>query len=61
MTSYDFEQAVAHATGESRREIRRRGFQPLLLGSEKQPAVSDDSAGVADREAGPVERTVLFP
>ncbi len=61
MTSYDFERAVSQATGESRREIRRRGFQPLLLSPEEHPAVNEESAGAVDRDTRPVELAVLFP
>jgi len=61
MTSYDFEQAVAQATGESRREIRRRGFQPLLFGPEERPAVNEESVRTVDRDDHSVERTVFFP
>jgi hypothetical protein len=51
---------VARVTGETRREIRRRGFQPLTLPAES--ATDDDAEGtVVDWDELEAERPVLFP
>ena len=57
MSPCELERAVAEATGETRREIRRRGFQLL---SETE-ATDDVDAAVVDWDALEAERPVLFP
>ncbi|MBL9090494.1 MAG: hypothetical protein JNL96_04680 [Planctomycetaceae bacterium] len=60
MSPFELERAVAQATGESRREIRRRGFQPLPLAEESRDEV-DAHLGVIDWDVLQAERPVLFP
>ena len=51
---------VARVTGETRREIRRRGFQPLTLPAES--AADDDADGtIVDWDELESDRPVLFP
>ena len=51
---------VARVTGETRREIRRRGFQPRTLPAES--AADDDAEGtVVDWDELEADRPVLFP
>lgn len=57
MSPCELERAVAEVTGETRREIRRRGFQLL---SETE-ATDDVDAAVVDWDALEAERPVLFP
>lgn len=59
MSPSELERAVAAATGESRREIRRRGFQPLRL--EHESEIDADQSTVVDWDAVDAERCVLFP
>ena len=61
MGSRELEFAVAAVTGETRREIRRRGFQPLVL--DRDPHADDTltTVGVVDWDALQAERVVLFP
>ena len=61
MSPYELEQAVALATGESRREIRRRGFQPLVFGEEPSSGELDTELGVVDWDLLEAERPLLFP
>ena len=61
MSRYELERAVALATGESRREIRRRGFQPLVLGEESSGGELDAELGVVDWDQLAAERPLLFP
>lgn len=60
MSPYELERAVALATGETRREIRRRGFQPLSLTDDVR---GDDELkiGVVDWDLLQAERPLLFP
>ncbi|MBA4017732.1 MAG: hypothetical protein C0483_11210 [Pirellula sp.] len=60
MSPPELERAVALATGESRREVRRRGFQPLPL-AEEPPDDHDTNVGVVDWDLLQAERPVLFP
>ena len=51
---------VARITGETRREIRRRGFQPMALPAE--PVADDDADGtIVDWDELEADRPVLFP
>ena len=59
MSPCELERAVAQATGETRREIRRRGFQPLF--PEIDPAFDADEGAVVDWAVVDAERPVLFP
>lgn len=59
MSPIELERAVASATGETRREIRRRGFQ--LLMPERDLAADGDDASIVDWDALDAERPVLFP
>lgn len=59
MSPCELERAVARATGESRREIRRRGFQPLV--PELEAAVDGDDGVVVDWDLLEAERLVVFP
>lgn len=59
MSPSELERAVAAATGESRREIRRRGFQPLRLEDESE--IDADQRTVVDWDALDADRIVLFP
>jgi hypothetical protein len=64
MTLSELERAVARSTGETRREIRRRGFQPLQADSGLLVVGDRDEAatvGVVDWDALEAERPVLFP
>lgn len=61
MGSRELEFAVAAVTGESRREIRRRGFQPLVLEGEPHADDAPTALGVVDWDALQVERLVLLP
>lgn len=65
MNLQDFERTVARVTGESRREIRRRGFQPVLPDGEFGGSAGEDdgptSVGLVDWDALEAERPVLFP
>lgn len=58
MSPFELEHAVASVTGETRREIRRRGFQ--LVTPEAEISVDDDIS-VVDWDALEAERPVLFP
>ena len=58
MSPFELECAVASVTGETRREIRRRGFQ---LVTPEVDAVGDDEVSVVDWDALEAERPVLFP
>lgn len=57
--------AVARTTGETRHEIRRRGFQPLPADAEFGVVVGDPdeaaTVGVVDWDALEAQRPVLFP
>ena len=59
MSPCELERAVAQATGESRREIRRRGFQPLTPDNELTEG--DDEGLVIDWDVVDAQRLVLFP
>jgi len=59
MSPTELERAVAAATGETRREIRRRGFQ--LLTPELDLTAHGDDGSIVDWDALDAERTVLFP
>lgn len=59
MSPTELERAVASATGETRREIRRRGFQ--LVMPELDLAADDDAGSIVDWDALDAERPVLFP
>ena len=59
MSPCELERAVAQATGESRREIRRRGFQPLV--PENEGTADHDEGLVVDWDAVDAQRLVLFP
>jgi len=59
MSPTELERAVAAATGETRREIRRRGFQ--LLTPELDLAADGDDGSIVDWDALDAERPVLFP
>lgn len=61
MSPSQLEQAVAEATGESRREIRRRGFQ--LCRPQDALDVDEDEVAysVVDWDALEAERPVAFP
>jgi len=59
MSPTELERAVAAATGETRREIRRRGFQ--LLTPELDLTADGDEVAVVDWDALDAERPVLFP
>ena len=59
MSPCELERAVAQATGESRREIRRRGFQPLVPDNELTEG--DDEGLVIDWDVVDAERFVVFP
>ncbi len=61
MGSRELEFAVATVTGESRLEIRRRGFQPLVLYGEPHADDTPTAVGVVDWDALQAERFVLFP
>ena len=61
MSPCEFERAVARATRETRREIRRRGFQPVYVGSEEPTTQEDLRVGVVDWDALDAERPALFP
>lgn len=61
MSPCELEQAVALATGESRREIRRRGFQPLVFDEEPSGGELDTELGVVDWDLLEAERPLLFP
>ena len=51
---------LARVTGETRREIRRRGFQPMILSA--NPTAEDDAeVSVVDWDELEAERPVLFP
>jgi hypothetical protein len=56
----ELERAVARATGESRREVRRRGFQALAW---SEALIDDDepNVGVVDWDLLEHQRPVLFP
>ena len=56
----ELERAVARATGESRREVRRRGFHALAW-SEARPDDDESNVGVVDWDLLEHERPVLFP
>jgi hypothetical protein len=58
MSPTELERAVASATGETRREIRRRGFQ---LVSPEVDIPIDDEASIVDWDALEAERPMLFP
>lgn len=58
MSPVELERAVASVTGETRREIRRRGFQLVTPDTE---SVGDDDLSVVDWDALEAERPVLFP
>ncbi len=58
MSPCELERAVAQATGETRREVRRRGFQ--LVATEESADESGEGA-VIDWDAVETERPVLFP
>ena len=59
MSPCELERAVALATGESRREIRRRGFQSLV--PESDPVGEVEDGAVVDWDAVDAERPVVFP
>ena len=59
MSPTELERAVATATGETRREIRRRGFQLVL--PELDLAADGDDGAVVDWDALEAERPALFP
>ena len=59
MSPFELERAVAQATGESRREIRRRGFQPLVPDCEPDGEV--ENVTDVDWDLVDAERLVLFP
>ena len=61
MGSRELEFAVAAVTGETRREIRRRGFQPLVLDRDPHAHAPLTTVGVVDWDALQAERVVLFP
>lgn len=65
MNLSDLERAVARCTGETRREIRRRGFQPLPADAEPGLVAGDadeaTAVGVVDWDALEARRPVLFP
>lgn len=61
MSPPELERAVAAATGESRREVRRRGFPPLPLAEEPPDDDHDTNVGVVDWDLLQTERPVLFP
>lgn len=58
MSPLELERAVASVTGETRREIRRRGFQLVTPDAE---SAGDDDVSVVDWDALEAERPVLFP
>ena len=58
MSPYELERAVAQATGETRREVRRRGFQ--LVAAEESADEANEGT-VVDWDAVEAERPVLFP
>ena len=58
MSPLELERAVASVTGETCREIRRRGFQLVTPEAE---ASGDDDVSVVDWDALEAERPVLFP
>lgn len=58
MSPYELERAVAQATGETRREVRRRGFQ---LVTTEDTADEANEGAVVDWDAVEAERPVLFP
>lgn len=60
MSPRELERAIAQATGETRREIRRRGFQPLPV-AESPPEVDEPSVGLVDWDVLEAQRPVLFP
>ena len=60
MSPQDLERNVARVTGETRREIRRRGFQPMIFPAD--PAADDDTERtVVDWDELDAERPMLFP
>lgn len=60
MSPRELERNVARITGETRREIRRRGFQAMNLPAD--PDAEDDAeAAVVDWDELESERPVLFP
>jgi len=59
MSPTELERAVASATGETRREIRRRGFQ--LVMPELDLGADGDDGSIVDWDALEAERPVLFP
>ena len=57
-----FDRAVAHATAESLREIRRRGFSPVDPGDAPfDPEPDDSPPQCVDWDALDAERGGLFP
>ena len=59
MSPIELQRAVCRATGESRREIKRRGFQVIEV---DVPEEGDDaSPGIVDWDQLDAERTALFP
>jgi len=59
MSPTELERAVASATGETHREIRRRGFQ--LLTPELDLTADGDDGSIVDWDALDAERPALFP
>lgn len=59
MSPVDLERAVCRATGESRREIRRRGFQVIEVDLPEEPDAT--ALGIVDWDQMDAERTALFP
>ena len=59
MSPIELQRAVCRATGESRREIKRLGFQVIEV---DVPEEGDDaSPGIVDWDQLDAERTALFP
>jgi hypothetical protein len=55
------EEAVARATGESLREIRRRGFGLLNQSGATEPEPYDNLPNIVDWDELDAQRVALFP
>lgn len=59
MSPIELERAVCRATGESRRELKRRGFQLIEVETAEEPEPSP--LGIVDWDLMDAERLALFP
>lgn len=59
MSPIELQRAVCRATGESRREIKRRGFQ--IIEVDVPDEGEESSPGIVDWDQLDAERTALFP